>query len=420
MAPPELAADAPVLDVAHPLIESLVPVRGHELHTPALHRCRGLGGQWRDADVPLQGEIRLDHRSGAIAARRHELVRLDALDQPIAFQLRDDALASLEAIQPTEAFGHQVIEMCVGRENVDQRQTVALPDRVVIEIMSRRYLDAAGTESRVDEAVGDDGYLPPCQRQLDAAPDQVPITLIRRVHSHGTVAEHGLRTRGRHDDPRGCAATVLRAAERIAQVPELALLLLGQHFQVRQCGAQHGVPVDQAFAPIDEALLVQPHESLRDRLRQARIEREALARPIHGGAQSAHLSRYRAAGLLLPCPDTLDKRLAAEIRAALALGVEHALDHHLGGNAGVIRPRLPQGGGTLHAVHARQGVHDRVLERVPHVQGTRDVRRRNHDGVAARAWARRKISGRFPLPIQALFDFGGRVDFIHQGSVLDC
>jgi hypothetical protein len=36
------------------------------------------------------------------------------------------------------------------------------------------------------------------------------------------------------------------------------------------------------------------------------------------------------------------KRLAAEVVAGLALGVELALHHHLGGDAGVVGARLPQ------------------------------------------------------------------------------
>ena len=60
---------------------------------------------------------------------------------------------------------------------------------------------------------------------------------------------------------------------------------------------------------------------------------------------------------------------------------ELTLDHHLGRDARVIGAGLPQRAPALHPVKSRQRVHQRVLERVTHVQGAGDVRRRNHDAV---------------------------------------
>ena len=84
---------------------------------------------------------------------------------------------------------------------------------------------------------------------------------------------------------------------------------------------------------------------------------------------------------VLPLPDALDERFAAEVVAMFALGVELALDHHLRGDAGVVGARLPQRVVAAHAVLARERVHERVLERVAHVQRAGDVRRRQHDAV---------------------------------------
>ena len=60
VSPPELAADAPVLDVAHPVVVGVLPVVRHEADAPVLHRGDGRSGQGRDAHVPLIGEIGLD------------------------------------------------------------------------------------------------------------------------------------------------------------------------------------------------------------------------------------------------------------------------------------------------------------------------------------------------------------------------
>ena len=61
----------------------------------------------------------------------------------------------------------------------------------------------------------------------------------------------------------------------------------------------------------------------------------------------------------LPLPDALDERLAPEVVPGLALAREHALDHGLRGDAGVVGARLPEGVVAAHAVPADE----RVLER---------------------------------------------------------
>jgi hypothetical protein len=62
-----------------------------------------------------------------------------------------------------------------------------------------------------------------------------------------------------------------------------------------------------------------------------------------------------------------------------ALGVELAFDDDLGGDAGVVGAGLPQRVVAAHAVVARERVHDRLVEAVPHVQRAGDVGRRQQD-----------------------------------------
>ena len=88
---------------------------------------------------------------------------------------------------------------------------------------------------------------------------------------------------------------------------------------------------------------------------------------------------------------------------------ELTLDHHLRGDAGVIRARLPQRRVAAHAVPAGEGVHERVLEGVPHVQRAGDIRRRQHDAVegaiAVVAAMGRESARGFPTFVDAGFDF---------------
>ena len=122
MAPPQLAADAPVLDVAHPFEVGPRPVLRHEARAALLHRRDRRRCERGDLHVPLVGEVGLEHRAAAIAARDGEPVLLDALEEAGGLELRHHALARLEAVEAAEALRHGVVERRARGEDVDQRQ----------------------------------------------------------------------------------------------------------------------------------------------------------------------------------------------------------------------------------------------------------------------------------------------------------
>jgi hypothetical protein len=84
MAPPDLAADAPVLDVAHPLEVGVLPVVRHEADAPSSTASMAGSAEGADLHVPLVGQVGLDDGAGAVAAGHHQLVVLDAGEQPWA------------------------------------------------------------------------------------------------------------------------------------------------------------------------------------------------------------------------------------------------------------------------------------------------------------------------------------------------
>jgi len=73
--------------------------------------------------------------------------------------------------------------------------------------------------------------------------------------------------------------------------------------------------------------------------------------PVNGGSEAAKLLVDAVAVLLLPLPNLGNEGLSAEIVARLAslLG-ELLFDNNLGGNTGVITPRVPKDGLTPHSV----------------------------------------------------------------------
>ena len=238
------------------------------------------------------------------------------------------------------------------------------------------------------------------------------VALVLGMHHHGHVAQHGFRARGRHHE---LAAAV---AQRIGDGPQEAVFLLAHHFQIGDGGLQHRVPVHQLLAAVDQALRVQAHEGFHHGPGQALVHGEARARPVARGAEAAHLPLDGVARLLLPLPHALDEGVAAEVIARGAFAREQARDDHLRGDAGVVGAELPQRVAAAHAVVADQRVHDRVLERVAHVQRAGHVRRRQHDAVGLARSRGLEVPGGLPLRVPLGLDGGGLETLFHGAETL--
>src|SRR5690606_17515426 len=181
-----------------------------------LNHGDGFFRQRLGGDVPLVGQPRLDDGAGAVALRHFQGVVFDLLQQAGGFEGGNDLLARDEAVE-AGVFGRQAavdlgvdaaidVEHLRGGqhggvlvEDVDQRQVVALADFIVVEVVGRGDLHAAGAELGVAVVVGDDRDAAAHQRQLDVAADQRLVALVFRVHGHGGVAEHGFRASGGDD-----------------------------------------------------------------------------------------------------------------------------------------------------------------------------------------------------------------------------
>ncbi len=376
VSPPDLARDAPGLDVAHPFEIGVFPTLGHEAHAAVLHRLDGRLGQGLGIDEPLVGQPGLDNHAGAVAVRLGHGVGLDLLEQPHLLEGGDDLGARLEAVHALIFGRHRLVQLGVAVEDVDHRQIVALADLEIVEIMRRRDLDRARSLLRVGIEIGDDRNQAVGDGQTHLLADQIDITLILGMHGDAGIAQHGLRAGGRDDDE-----AAFLALDRIFQIPEIAVDRTLLDLEVGDRGMQLGVPIDQALVAINQALLVEIDEHLADRVRQAVIHGETLARPVRRGAQAAQLAGDGAARFAFPGPDALDELLATEIMTGQAFRGHLALDHHLRRDTGMIGAGLPQRVEALHAVIAGEDVLQGEGQRVAHMQAAGYVRRRHHDGI---------------------------------------
>ena len=302
---------------------------------------------------------------------------------------------------------------CVFVEDVQQRQVVALADFIVVEIVGRGDFHAAGAELWIAVVVGDDRDAAANQRQLNEFTDQGFIAFVFRVYRNRRVAEHGFRAGGGDDQVVQAFCGLGAVSQRVAQVPQETFLVVVFHFKVGDRRVQLGVPVDQALAAIDQAVFVQAYKGFFHRFRQAVVHGETLAAPVYRRAQATDLTADVATGLIFPFPDFFQELLAAQVVAVQTLCFDLTLNQHLGCDTRVVGARLPQGVATLHATETDQGVHDRVVKTVTHVQAAGDVRRRDHDGVRVARALRGKIIFFFPGFVPGSFNGVRLVGLIH-------
>src|SRR4051794_5801378 len=106
MAPPELARDAPILKIRHPVVVDLGPALGVKLHAALIHHgVRSLAA--RVAQPPLLGEPRLDWHIRALGEADVVLVRLLFDERAELAQALDRRSTRLEAIEPDERLARE-------------------------------------------------------------------------------------------------------------------------------------------------------------------------------------------------------------------------------------------------------------------------------------------------------------------------
>ena len=377
MAPPELPGDAPVLEVVHPREVGLGPALGVELHLPALDHLGRALLELVHGNEPLLGEPGLERGVAAVAVHDGVVELLDLLEQAVLLEPRHHGLAALVAAHPGElavAVHHDGVLV----EDVDLLEVVGLAHGVVVGVVRRRDLDEARAKAGVHVPVGEDRDLAVHDGQAHHPAHELGLLGVLRGDGDARVAEHGLRARGRHRD---VVDAVHGLDERVAQIPEVSLLVLVLRLVVRDGGAAGGAPVDDALAAVDQAVVVPVAEDLAHGAGELGAHRELLVREVDRAAHALDLGDNRAAVLARPVPAGVEELLAPDLKARDALALELLVHLGLRGDARVVRTQDPARGAAAHAAVADVGVLDGVVHRVAHVQDARHVGRRDDDGA---------------------------------------
>ncbi len=382
----------------------------------------GAVGEGLNFDEPLRGKARLDDGLAAVAVADVVGVVLDGCEEALGFEVGDDLLSGDIAIKAGVGAAFRV-DVAGVVHDVDRWKMVALAQSKIVGVVRRGHLDGAGAEVAADPFIENDGNLTGDERQAEFFPAQMKVALVFRMNGYGYVAEHGLGAGGRNGQKLARILSVC-GEHRIINLPQMALVLVVNHFEVADGGLAPGTPVDDVCAAIDEALLVEADEGFPHCDGKMIVHGEVLALPVDGCAEALHLVEDGAAVVAFPLPNARFKCLAAKLLAGRAFRGELAFDHQLRGDAGVVGAGYPQGAEAGHAPPADHDIDLRLLEHVSHVELARDVGRGQEDrkGLAGRAdarfarksWFRRGLGEEvFADPVfgPVIFNGGGVVGF---------
>lgn len=115
-------------------------------------------------------------------------------------------------------------------------------------------------------------------------------------------------------------------------------------------------PVDQALAPVEEAVVEKTDEYLAHGFGKPFVHREACTLPVAGCAETAQLTKNGPTRLLFPLPHALHEGLSAEGLTRESFLSQLTLHDVLGRDAGMVHPRYPQRVTALHAAPTDENV----------------------------------------------------------------
>ena len=403
MSPPQLTADAPVLDVLHPVAIGVFVFRRIELDVVVHHRFERDLRQVLHFEKPLHRQLRLNDHVGTFRIAHLVGVGLDLLEQAGLLQVLFDLTAHVEAVHAHIHAG-SLADGAVVVEDVNGFQVEFFAQHVVVDVVGRRYLEATRTKLDIDIVVFDDRDFAAYQGHHHFFAFEVLVLGVVGVDTHGGIAHNRFGTGGRHN------GIPLLAYDFIAQVVEFAVLFLVNHLFVGEGGQGLGVPVDHAHAAVDQAFVVQIAEDLDDAFGTGLVHRETGAVPIARCAQLAKLLEDDAAMFVGPGPRVLEELFAGQVGLFDALTGQTVHHFGFGGDGGMVGTRHPAGVKAHHARTTHQDVLNGVVEHVAHVQHARHIGGRNDDGIGFAA-----VGGRFeqgmvdPILVPFRFDFGRTV-----------
>ena len=373
--PVELTGDIPVVDILHPVGVDALKLWRHQAHLVFHHRLIGRLDEVVHPEEPLGGELWLDRHIGPLGEADRIVVVLHVVHRPDLLQLSGKSVAHLEAVAPL-ILSPKAIQRTVVIEDIVLRQTIPLPDGVVVDVVTGGDLEAASTEVYIHVVIHDDRDLATHTRHDDMLALEVGVPLVGGIDADRRIAKDRLRTGRRHED------VLLRILhDRIADVVELGVLRLMDHLLIGDRSLRRRIPIHHSDTTVDQPLAIEVAEDIIHRLAPLLVHGEGEAIPVAGGADLLELADDDPAVLVRPVPHLVEELLASEV--ALLDPLLGQLSHHLRlrSYGGVICAGDPAGVEAGHPCPADEDILEGVIEHMPHMEHAGDVGRGDDDGV---------------------------------------
>ena len=392
MSPPQLTADAPVLDVAKPVLIGVFVLCRIETNLVVHHGRQGEIGKVLHAEIPLHAKTGFNGSISVTFRITYFIV--------VVFHLFKKA-CGFKILGNLFTHGHTILtdvhscgfrERSVGIEDINHFKIVLFAKHVVVRVVSRRYFQTAGTEFDIDIAVFNDRNHTIHKGDAHLLSLQPTVLRILGVNAHARVAHNGFGARGcdngiatflvtMDDFALNSRCGTVISLNIIFEVVEFAFLLAIDHLFVGECGLRLGIPVDHTEATINQALVEEINKDFDHAFAARFVHREGGAIPIAGGTQLAKLLENDATVLFCPVPGVAQEFFASEVTFADALLCQLVDDFGFRRDRGVIRPGNPASILTFHAGTTHENILNRVVQNMSHVQNAGNIGGRNDNRV---------------------------------------
>ena len=179
----------------------------NEFYISAFHRLQCDFGKVSHLEEPLCGEPRLDYGIGPLGISDRRDILLDLLETSRLLKHLLDLLSGHETILANENLCF-FVQFAVIVNDICHREIVAESDFIVVNVVSRSNLEAAGTETDFNIGILNDRYLLVYQRDEDLLAFKPMIAFVVRIDADCGICHDCLRSGRRNDDIFVCAVSV--------------------------------------------------------------------------------------------------------------------------------------------------------------------------------------------------------------------
>src|SRR5687768_7914752 len=200
--PPQLPADAPILDILEPVEIDLLETFRHNFDTSIAYCVECRAGKRVHLHEPLRGYHRLDDFTSALCTRDGSAIWLGLDHQTRLLHVLPEIFARDESIL-TLVWAAIFVDLRGFIQHRDDRQVMTLRDGIVIGVVARSDLERAGAEIHADIFIRDDRDLTPKDWHNSFHANELFIAFIIRVNCHSGITQNCFGSNCRDGDVSG-------------------------------------------------------------------------------------------------------------------------------------------------------------------------------------------------------------------------